>query len=323
MGELELIRRIRQRLGVRGDRVVRSSGDDAAVVRAQGVTVTSIDAVVEGVHFELGTHSPGDVGHKALAAALSDIAAMGAEAGEGYVALGLPRSFGEDAALDLVGAIEDLAERCRVTIAGGDVTSAIELFAAVTVVGRAEREDDLAYRDGAGAGDVVGVTGALGGSGAGLLLLQGLEVGLEPDVQEALIQRHLRPEPLLAAGRALAAAGVRSMIDVSDGIATDARHLAEESGVAIEIRLAGLPLAAGVDAVAIAAGRDPLELAATAGDDYELLFTAPPEARERTEEAAATAGVRVAWLGEVAAGRGLRLLGADGAAVELSGYEHV
>ena len=323
MGELELIRRIRQRLGVRGDRVVRSSGDDAAVVRAQGVTVTSIDAVVEGVHFELGTHSPGDVGHKALAAALSDIAAMGAEAGEGYVALGLPRSFGEDAALDLVGAIEDLAERCRVTIAGGDVTSAIELFAAVTVVGRAEREDDLAYRDGAGAGDVVGVTGALGGSGAGLLLLQGLEVGLEPDVQEALIQRHLRPEPLLAAGRALAAAGVTSMIDVSDGIATDARHLAEESGVAIEIRLAGLPLAAGVDAVAIAAGRDPLELAATAGDDYELLFTAPAEARERTEEAAATAGVRVAWLGEVSAGRGLRLLRADGATVDLSGYEHV
>jgi len=323
MGELELIRRIRQRLGVRGDRVVRSSGDDAAVVRAQGVTVTSIDAVVEGVHFELGTHSPGDVGHKALAAALSDIAAMGAEAGEGYVALGLPPSFGEDATLDLVGAIEALAERCRVTIAGGDVTSAIELFAAVTVVGRAEREDDLAYRDGAGAGDVVGVTGSLGGSGAGLLLLQGLEVELEPDVQEALIQRHLRPEPLLAAGRALAAAGVTSMIDVSDGIATDARHLAEESGVAIEIRLAELPLAAGVDAVATAAGRDPLELAATGGDDYELLFTAPAEAHERIEEAAATAGVPVAWLGEVAAGRGLRLLGADGAAVELSGYEHV
>src|SRR5438067_11302863 len=108
MGELELIRRIRERLAVHGDRVLRASGDDAAVVRASGVAVTSVDAMVDGVHFELSTHSPADIGHKTLAAALSDVAAMGAEAGEAYVALGMPGDFGDGAALDLVGGMEEL-----------------------------------------------------------------------------------------------------------------------------------------------------------------------------------------------------------------------
>ena len=323
MTELELIRRIQNRLRVHGDRVLHGSGDDAAVVRAGAVAVTSIDAMVEGVHFKLSTHSPADVGHKALAAALSDIAAMGAEAGEAYVALGLPDGFGEDAAIELVDAMEELAGRSEATIAGGDVTAAPALFVGVTVVGWAESEQELAYRDGARPGEVVGVTGELGGSGAGLLLLDGLEVDLPDGERDALIRRHRRPEPLLAAGRALAEAGVSAMIDVSDGIATDAGHLAERSGVAIEVRLAELPLTPGVEAVARAAGRDPRELAATAGDDYELLFAAPPESRGQIEAAARQAGSRVTWLGDVAAGSGLRLLGADGAPLDLSGYEHL
>ena len=323
MTELELIRRIQNRLRVHGDRVLHGSGDDAAVVRAGAVAVTSIDAMVEGVHFKLSTHSPADVGHKALAAALSDIAAMGAEAGEAYVALGLPDGFGENAAIELVAAMEELAGRSEATIAGGDVTAAPALFVGVTVVGWAESEQELAYRDGARPGEVVGVTGELGGSGAGLVLLDGLEVDLPDGERDALIRRHRRPEPLLAAGRALAEAGVSAMIDVSDGIATDAGHLAERSGVAIEVRLAELPLTPGVEAVARAAGRDPRELAATAGDDYELLFAAPPESRGQIEAAARQAGSRVTWLGDVAAGSGLRLLGADGAPLDLSGYEHL
>lgn len=323
MTELELIRRIQNRLRVHGDRVLHGSGDDAAVVRAGAVAVTSIDAMVEGVHFKLSTHSPADVGHKALAAALSDIAAMGAEAGEAYVALGLPDGFGEDAAIELVDAMEELAGRSEATIAGGDVTAAPALFVGVTVAGWAGSEQELVYREGARPGEVVGVTGELGGSGAGLLLLDGLEVDLPDGERDALIRRHRRPEPLLAAGRALAEAGVSAMIDVSDGIATDAGHLAERSGVAIEVRLAELPLTPGVEAVARAAGRDPRELAATAGDDYELLFTAPPESRGQIEAAARQAGSRVTWLGDVAAGSGLRLLGADGAPLDLSGYEHL
>src|ERR671934_1867720 len=128
MGELSLIAAIERALRPPGDRVLRGPGDDAAVVRAGGaVAVTSIDAMVEGVHFRLDTHSPADVGHKALAAALSDLAAMGARPGEAYVAVGLPSGFGEQRALELVDAMEKLAERTGTTIAGGDVVSAPEL----------------------------------------------------------------------------------------------------------------------------------------------------------------------------------------------------
>jgi thiamine-monophosphate kinase len=314
MGELSLVAAIERLAKARGGRMLRGPGDDAAVVRAGGaVAVTSIDAMVENVHFKLSTHSPADVGHKALAAALSDLAAMGARPGEAYVALGLPSDFDESRALELVEAMERVADSTGTTIAGGDVVTAPELQVSVTVTGWANSENALVYRDGARPGHLLGVTGELGGSGAGLLLL---EAGTRDG---PLVARHLRPEPRLAAGAALARAGVTAMIDVSDGVATDARHLAERSGVEVVVVLERLPLAPGLADAAGAHGRNALELAAAAGEDFELLFTAPPERRDAVERAA---GLPVSWIGEAREGSGLRLLGASGREVAISGYEH-
>lgn len=321
MRELRLIDAIRETLGAPGERVVRWSGDDAAVVRSRPFAVTSIDTVVEGIHFDLSTHSPADVGHKALASALSDLAAMGVDTGEAYVSLALPGRLADSDALDLVQGMVALAERTGTTIAGGDLVSAGELVVSIAVTGWAESEKDLVGRDGARVGHAVGVTGSLGASGAGLLALTGQAPGLGDSLEEPLRARHRRPEPRLAAGRALAGAGAGAMIDLSDGLATDGRHLAHASGVLLEIDAGALPLARGVLEAATAAHCDPLALAVGAGEDYELLFTISPD---RWEEAAEATDLPLTRLGHVLHGEGLLFTGLDAADIEsLRGFEHL
>ena len=207
MGELRLIAALQEQLKNRSDRVLRWSGDDCAVVRADGVQAVSVDAMVDGVHFRLGDPrvTPRSVGHRAIAAALSDIAAMGAAAGEIYVAIGLPEGFGESQLLELAAGMDQLAARCGATIAGGDLTRAPTLMISVTVTGWASGPEQMIGRDGAEPGDLVVVTGALGGSAAGLAILEGRANGAD-----ALVSRHLRPEPQLACGRALAAMGAHA-----------------------------------------------------------------------------------------------------------------
>ena len=286
------------------------------------VSVTSLDTMVQDVHFRLdeGWATPAEVGHRALAGALSDLAAMGAAAGEAYLSLGLPPGFSQEEALELVRAADQLALRCGVAIAGGDVVAAPVLTVSVTVTGWAQRADRLVRRTGARAGDVVGVTGALGASRAALALLEGRAP--RSPASEPALARAREPQPRLDAGRTLAGIGVHAMIDVSDGLAADAAALARASGVQLRVALGALPLAAGVVAVAAALGTPAAQLAAAGGEDYELCFCAEPASRRAIEQE--LAGLRVSWIGEVLEGSppGLALLDDRGDAVRIEGFEH-
>jgi thiamine-monophosphate kinase len=254
-------------------------GDDAAVLRptpGRRLVVTT-DVVVEGRHFSAALSDPEDWGWKAVAVNLSDIAAMGAEARWLVVAMTLPPETGT-ALLDRVYA--GLRAAClafAVGLAGGDTSAGPVLSLAVTAIGEAER---VVTRAGARPGDRLVVSSPLGAAAAGLALL-GRD---QPRAREllgrfpGLAAAHRRPQPQLDAGRRLAAAGASAMLDVSDGLAGDALHLAEASGVGLELDAAAVPLAAGVAEAAALLGRDPLDLALAGGEDFAIAAALPPGA---------------------------------------------
>jgi thiamine-monophosphate kinase len=326
MGEFELLARVRERLPAVGPRVQLGSGDDAAVTVPGGATATSVDALVEGVHFRRDLAGLAQIGHKALATALSDLAAMGAEPGEAYVVLGIPDNLDEDGCLELLDGMAALASATGTGLLGGDVTRAAELFLTVTVVGHAPRPEQLIGRSGAQPGDALVLTGEIGGAAAGLLLLERPELGrnLSSSATERLRNRQLEPHPQLDAGQALAAAGATAMIDLSDGLGGDASHLAESSGVGAKIETTALPLGEGVEEVGTAAGKDPMALAIGGGEDYELLASIPAGRLEEAQAAVHRAeGIGLATIGEIVAGKGIEIRLPDGRLLKPEGFDQL
>ena len=320
-----MIAALRARLPEPGPRVLLGVGDDAAITAPEGVTATSVDAIVEGVHFRRESTPLDAIGRRALAAALSDLAAMGAEPGEAYIVLGVPEDLDEAGCLELLEGAEALAARTGTALVGGDISRSAVLFVAITVVGHAPDAESLVRRGGANAGDVIAVTGELGGAVALRLLEGGASGGVPDDLAHALRARQLDPQPRLREGRALAAGGATAMIDISDGLGADAGHIAAESGVRLEIDMATIPLQAGVREVAMAAGEDPLELAAGGGEDYELLCCLPAGSLDRARAAVADVGGSLTVIGRCVPGEdgGVKLSAPSGRELRVRGYDQL
>ena len=291
-GEFDLIARIRARVATRAD-VVLGIGDDAALLApppGRQLVVTA-DTLNDGVHFPRGT-SPADVGWKALAVNLSDLASMGAEPAWCTLSLSLPQSDPAwiegflDGFLDLVGQ-HDIA------LVGGDTTRG-PLSIAVTAMGLVEPGRAL-RRDGARVGDEVWVTGTLGDAAGGLALL-------DREPVPALRARLDRPTPRVAAGRALAGIAT-ACVDVSDGLLADLGHVCARSHVAARIDVDALPASAAL--MEVIGEADRIALQASGGDDYELCFTAPADAGADIGAVSAQLGLRITRIGRIVAGEGV------------------
>jgi thiamine-monophosphate kinase len=329
LGELDVIRAIRASAARRRPGVRVGIGDDCAVLEPDPgeLLLATTDLLIEDVHFRRRYAGPGDIGWKAIAVNLSDIASMGGRPRWALVALACPAATRPDEIHAFYEGALALADAHDVVIVGGDTSSSpAGWLVNVTLLGATARRPLL--RSTARVGDVVAVTGSVGRSRAGLALLEGgaETLPLEAAARADVVAAHLRPRPRVAEGRWLGeASGVTAMIDVSDGLATDAAHVAEESGVGARIAVDHIPVAASARAVAAALGGDAVGWATSGGEDYELLVVCAREALEALADGLRRAtGTELTAIGEIVeAAAGVTFVDGRGAAVPVTaGFEH-
>ncbi len=327
VGEFPLIARLAEIVGRTRPDVAVGIGDDAAALDLGGedLVLLTVDSQVEGRHFVRDRIQPQLLGRRLLAVNASDIAAMGGRPTHAVVSVVLPPELELAWVEALCAGLGEEADRLGVAVVGGNVArSGDGIVLDLTLVGRVAR-GHLLTRSGAKVGDLVLVTGSLGEAAAGLYLSEHPEVA-EPD-RKALLARHLAPTPRVREGQVIAASGLATaMIDLSDGLAGDVGHVCDRSGVGVRIHAGSLPVSAAVRRVAEQAGKMPWELALFGGEDFELLFTAPPHAAEGlVTRIAAQTGTPASVVGEVlpaAAGRWLVLPEGRAVPLEPRGFTH-
>jgi thiamine-monophosphate kinase len=291
--------------------VIQGIGDDAAVItsRAGQWTILTTDILTEGVHFDLRTATMADIGFRTAAANLSDIAAMGGTPQYLLVALAIPRTGTRHQVLQLYRGLMAACRPHQVGLIGGDTSASSRgWFLSVTLIGTVPPRKAL-FRSGARIGDLLYVTGTIGDSLAGLRLLnkpassekrRPRTAALSASHRQFLIGRHLRPTARIAAGQWLSAHRLAtSAIDLSDGLSGDLRHICEESHVGASLDLGALPLSPACWAYAASRELDPVDLALTGGEDYELLFTVSPRQRLRLERTALERGFALTCIGKI------------------------
>jgi thiamine-monophosphate kinase len=333
LGEFGLIERLRRRLGAPADdRLVVGIGDDAAVWRSQsGYTVATTDTMVAGVHFLPGVMPWDEVGWKALASNVSDIAAMGGTPSFALVTLSVSPATPVAAIDGIYRGIHELGSIYGVTVAGGDVVSAKQLSLTIAVLGEVSFDDEgrpkLLRRGAARPGDMIAVTGPLGGSAAGLRLLKRRSSAVKRTAVDAtLIERHLHPWPRIDAGTAAVEAGVVCGMDISDGLVQDLGHVCKASGVDADIRLADVPIEDGL--VDLFGEDDAAMMALTGGEDYELLLIGGERLQLARRALLEQLGVESFWtIGQMtAAGKGrVRVIGRNGRPIKIKtgGWDHL
>lgn len=324
IGEFGLIARLREGCLHAGG-VVRGIGDDAAVLEFTPGTLVlaTCDMLVEGRHFLRGRMSPYQLGRKALAVNLSDIAAMAGTPRHALVSIGLPADLTVEYVEELYRGMKDLAAEAAVNIVGGDTVAAPVLTLDLAVLGEVP-PGRLVLRSGARPGDLLLVTGELGASAAGLELLLSPTAEVPEEIARPLLTSHLEPRPRLAEGRLLGGLAT-AMIDISDGLASEVHHLCAESDVGAVIWADRIPIGRATREAARLLDRDPLEWALYGGEDYELLFAVPPERAGEAATGIGEAGGTAAVIGEfLPREEGVHLLDRCGRKTPLrpAGFDH-
>jgi thiamine-monophosphate kinase len=327
IGEFGLIESIRKNCLKHRENVVKGIGDDCAVYRSSPgrVLLLTTDMLVEDVHFLRSSITPFQLGRKSVAVNLSDIAAMGGNPLVALISLGISPDKALEEIHELYRGMKDICGPYAVSIVGGDtVASQGNLIINVCLIGEAD-EREVLYRSGARPGDRIYLTGVVGDSAAGLAILRGAITAPE-SLAAHFLKAHNEPDPLIETGRTIAASRLASaMIDLSDGLAADLGHIAEQSGVGALLFENKIPLSRELKDLAGHADRTPLDFALSGGEDYVLLVTVPAKNTRKFEQACQQESTcSLFQIGEIEQEKGIRIRHEDGSVEEFAhkGFDH-
>ncbi len=330
LGEDHIVKELARRLGQKHPRLIKGIGDDTSVTvqKASSALLSTTDTLIEGTHFSLSYAPPRLIGRKSLSISVSDIAAMGGTPLFGLVSIAMPGRTEKRFLDELYKGLKDVARSSGLFIAGGN-TARFEgaVIVSTTVIGEAP-EESVVYRSGARPGDIIYVTGSLGDSALGLRVLQERGIAaLKSGFKKAVI-RHLDPQPRLAAGAGLAAGRLASaMIDISDGLLLDLKRLCEASSVSAVVELSRVPVSRALEDYCSSKKLSSAQFSFSGGEDYELLFTSPPDNAKALERLSKRLKLNITPIGGITQptkGSRLRVLDKNGAWVKITslGFEH-
>ncbi|MFZ3072519.1 MAG: thiamine-phosphate kinase [Thermodesulfobacteriota bacterium] len=310
-----------------GSRVVKGIGDDTAVTENKKDTLllSTTDTLVEGVHFDVSYAPPHLIGKKALAISLSDIAAMGGTPLFFLLSVSLPKTLGSGFATKLLKGMKDCATKHGITLIGGNTTASSRIIITTTVLGEVSK-GTVVYRRGAKPGDSIFVTGTLGGSALGLKALKKYgKAAIRSKAFGISAKKHLSPEPRVIAGRLLAQKRLASaMTDVSDGLIRDLKHITGQSSAGAAIESEKIPLSKETQGY-LKKHPSAIKTILCGGEDYELLFTANPEAEQSIRNVSKRLGLRISCIGKILPkNKGVAILDEKGRKINVKeeGFEH-